>query len=517
MKYANALVIAFLVFNVPLLAGNAIFQLAHADNTKSMDSDKARIVQYWTEQRIADAIPRDLVIDPRGLGYLRKPDGTLIPYGHQVEADAAPQQVTPYAKPSGASGGTADATPPSISNLDPGSGAVIGASHTFSADVTDQESGIRSVSFVIQYPNGVTEQSFSASKEANSDTWSVTLQGFTDGDWHWWVVAKDGARKGGNTAKSDTVKFSVKTDSTGGGSGGGGGTDTISKAEWTAGGAVQTAAGRIYFEMPANPMRKSPWTGYVCSGTVIDDGGTPKRSVILTAAHCVYDDANKAFARNVLFIPNQAGTSGLGGTDLNCDNDPLGCWTPSFGVVDVNWTAATFPDNIPWDYAYYVVADSGAHIALDSSTSDVLDSDTAAGALPISFSPPFVDDGEAGKSSSDFTYALGYSYSDDPKLMYCAEDMTTEGAHNWWLPSCGLTGGSSGGPWVQPMDTSNGKGPLISVNSWGYTNSPGMAGPKLSESSGSSAQCLFTNTAISIDFGSVLTADGEAGIAANCP
>ena len=32
-------------------------------------------------------------------------------------------------------------------------------------------------------------------------------------------------------------------------------------------------------------------------------------------------------------------------------------------------------------------------------------------------------------------------------------------------------------------------GPVISVNSWGYRGSPGMAGPKLS---GSSASCLFT-------------------------
>jgi len=38
---------------------------------------------------------------------------------------------------------------------------------------------------------------------------------------------------------------------------------------------------------------------------------------------------------------------------------------------------------------------------------------------------------------------------------------------------------------VQPM--SGGTGPIISVNSWGYTNQPGMAGPKL----GSITSCLF--------------------------
>ncbi|NRB40585.1 MAG: hypothetical protein HRU20_19310 [Pseudomonadales bacterium] len=56
-----------------------------------------------------------------------------------------------------------------------------------------------------------------------------------------------------------------------------------------------------------------------------------------------------------------------------------------------------------------------------------------AGSLPLSFTPPF-------------TYALGHSYSEDPHFMICAEAMTTEGTYNGWLPSCLLSGGSSGGP-----------------------------------------------------------------------
>ena len=494
MKHTRAKVVATLSFLVPLLASNSISQLVHADNSQAMDSAKARIVEYWTKQRIADAIPRDLVIDPRGLGYLRKPNGTFSPYGHQVAADAISQQVTPFARPSGG-----DSISPSITSMDPGSMDVIGASHTFSATVTD-ESGIKSVTFVIKFPNGVTTQSFSASKGGITDTWSITIQGFTDGDWSWWVVAKDRAGKGGNSKTSDTINFSVNTADSGGGSGSGGGdADTISNAVWTVG-VVQAAAGRIYFEMPANAKRKGPWNGYVCSGTVIDDGTTDGRSVVLTAAHCVYDDVNKAFARNVLFIPSQASTTGSG-TDLNCSNDPLGCWTPSFGVVDVNWTTATFPDNIPWDYAYYVVNDTGAHAEGTAPSSEALD--IAAGALPISFQAPEVNN----ETSIDFTHAIGYSYSDDPNLMYCAEDMTTEGAYNWWLPSCGLSGGSSGGPWVQPMDTTKGSGPVISVNSWGYTTSPGMAGPKLDSSSAEYLFCL----AISTGLNSVSTIDGEAG------
>jgi hypothetical protein len=459
-----------------------------------MDALHARVVGHWTSERRAQAIPRDLVIDTRGLGYLRHPDGSLQPYGHTIAAAVSSGQV-PAGKPV-----AGDTAPPSISNMNPAAGATIGASYVFSARVTDS-SGIKSVSFSIQ-KSGSASQSFAASPAGN-DQWTVSLQGFTDGAWSWHVIAKDNGARGGNTATSPTINFTVDT-----GGGGGGGDGTVANAEWTAGGDVQTAAGRIYFEMPNNARRNGPWTGYVCSGTAVTDS-TSGRSVVLTAAHCVYDDANKAFARNVLFIPNQAGTTGSG-TDLNCGNDPLGCWTPAFGVVDTDWTTRTFPDNIAWDYAWYVVSDTGAHSGTGVSSSAL---DVAAGALTMSFNAPAVDDGVTGSSSPDFTHALGYSYSEDPNFMYCAEDMTTEGSVNWWLPSCDLSGGSSGGPWAQPMNVSQGDGPVISVNSWGYTNSPGMAGPKLS---GTSASCVF-DVAKATGFGQVPTADGDAGVATPCP
>jgi hypothetical protein len=425
--------------------------------------DPEAVAAHWNEARKASAIPRDLVIDHRGLGYLRGRNGELSPYGHDIPAE--PKEVralskpTPAGKPGGSGGG--DTTPPSISEMSP-SGGTIGAEHTFSAKVTDA-SGVKSVSFTIEYPSGAT-QSFGASRGAN-DVWSVAFTGFTDGNWRWRVVAKDYGAKGGNTATSAWVAFTVGT-----GGGGGGGGSVVTNAQW-AGGTVETAAGRIYFEMPAN-RRLTKWTAYVCSGTAVTDSSGNSVSVILTAAHCVYDDVYKAFARNVLFIPKQWGTTGSG-TDTNCSNDPLGCWATSHGVVDSDWSSRKWPNNIPWDYAYYVVPISGAHTGAGAYTS----LESAAGTLPISFSAPSVG------SAAD---ALGYSYSEDPKLMYCTEALGTEGSSNWWLSQCGLSGGSSGGPWLQPVN--GGDGPVISVNSWGYSGSPGMAGPMLADTS---AQCLF--------------------------
>ncbi len=430
--------------------------------------DTAAVVGHWTPERRAQAIPRDLVLDDRGLGYLQLRTGELRPYGHATPSRVRPVRAAgapaPTAKPGGGGGGGGDTSGPSVSGLDPAAGATIGAAHTFRATVTDP-SGVRSVSFVLRYPDDRT-QTYAASK-GTGDVWSVALTGFTDGSWSWYVVAKDNGRKGGNTTQSEPVAFAVET-----GNGGGGG-GVVTNAPWTAGGAVQTAAGRVYFQMPSSSSL-SLWADYVCSGTAVKDGRSDA-SVILTAAHCVYDDQYKAFARNVLFIPNQAGTSGAG-SDRNCENDPLGCWAPSHGVVDSDWATRTWPNNIPWDYGYYVVPATGAHSGTVVSSDSL---EVAAGTLPVSFEAPRTGAGA-------YTHGLGYSYSEDPDFMYCAEDLGTEGASNWWLSRCGLTGGASGGPWVQPM--TGGSGPVISVNSWKYSGQAGMAGPKLA---GTSASCLF--------------------------
>ena len=109
------------------------------------------------------------------------------------------------------------------------------------------------------------------------------------------------------------------------------------------------------------------------------------------------------------------------------------------------------------------------------------------------------------------THALGYSYSEDPNFMYCAEDITTEGSYNdWWLASCALSGGSSGGPWTQSQDENLGTGPVMSLNSWGYTGQPGMAGPLL-YGDNSKAECLLARAKIE-DFPSD-PGDGTAGVA----
>lgn len=475
--------------------------LISANSFAVPNENSKKVFDYWTQERIKSAKPRDLVIHTNGLGYLKNKDGSFTPYGHnqllQLDAVTKAKPKALKGKPSG------ETEPPLITMIEPADGATIGASQRFAASVSDA-SGVRSVTVVITLPSG-TSQNFTAAN-VSGDVWEASLSGFTDGSgWSWRVEATDSSGGPGNTSITPSQSFNVDTNAGGGGGGGGAGNDyVVTNSRWTDGGLIIQATGRLLYEMPTD-RRLRRWSAYVCSGTVANDL-TSGRSVIITAAHCVFEDNYKAFARNVIFIPNQDGTTGAS-TDSNCSNDPVGCWAPSFGVVDNNWTTRSFPDNIPWDYAYYVVNDTGAHSG-SNSNSDALD--IAVGSIDVDFSAPNVNDGVASASSSDFTHGLGYSYSDDPYFMYCAEDMTTQGTDNWWLSSCGLSGGSSGGPWIQPLN--NGVGPLISVNSWGYTTSPGMAGPKLN---GTSASCLLDEAVIA-NFTSIPNAGGSQGIAVSC-
>ncbi|MDH5327966.1 MAG: hypothetical protein OEZ68_11870 [Gammaproteobacteria bacterium] len=456
-------------------------------NSHAVGADAQAIVDHWTATRRSQAVPRDLFIDNRGLGYLRGSSNMLHPYAHQQMQLQSSEPVT-SAKPTG---GTRDSTAPSISNMDPVQNQTVGSNYILSANITDS-SGIASVSFVIVYPDGISTQTLSAA-HAGNDRWETFVDGFSDGNWSWYVVATDASRKL-NTATSATVNFSVDVAN-------GTGSYIVTNGAWNEGGAVQMASGRLYFEMPSEATRTGPWTAYVCSGSVVQDP-VSGRSIVITAAHCVYDDNNKAFARKVLFIPNQTETTGTK-SDRNCENDPMGCWVPSFGVVDAQWSSQVFPNNKAWDVAYYVFSDTGAHVG-SQTVSEALDN--AAGALPLSFLPPYVDDGDPSATSVDYTHALGYTYANDPNFMYCAQDMTTQGSVNWWLNDCLLAAGSSGGPWIQPME--NGIGPVISLVSWRYTSSAGVAGPILSSGS---AACMFGEST-SLDFSVVPTTDGDAGV-----
>ncbi|KAL7517206.1 hypothetical protein ACHAWX_002145 [Stephanocyclus meneghinianus] len=401
---------------------------------------------------------------------------------------------------------------PAISDLRPSRGTKVLSSQTFSARIRPSSAtvaNIREVSFRLVDPGGQSSDWLPVPSSGAEDLYEITIEGFEaypSSKWRYQIMAMDDE---GWTVESSNIMFRVDgnagsdlesaaddltdnaTDESDGPSGGNSAElmdlGVVGDSNWPYGGGIQSATGRILFEFNGSGT-------YVCSGTVVQDGDIQGRSVILTAAHCAYNDSMKKFATKAIFIPDQVGTRGLK-SDFNCANDKYGCWELSFAVVYNGWAFNSFPENVEYDYAFYVVLDGvGAHSkGFLGGLSGTLDIDTV---------PMYID--FESNPEKDFAVALGYSANHDPAFRYCTNDISTIKGVPWytnlWIDQCGMTGGASGGPWAVKMDTS-GVGTIVSVNSWGFTDKIGMAGPQLRTSSGSLAECLFEKAKYSNDPG----------------
>lgn len=233
---------------------------------------------------------------------------------------------------------------------------------------------------------------------------------------------------------------------------GGGGTGAVTGASWTKGGDVVSGTGKVYFTMGGS--------GWICTGTVINDGNRPSTSIVLTAGHCAVDEASGAFATNWMFIPSfdTAPT-------YTCANTTYGCWTATAlfaptafanagGFTDI----ATYND---WAFAVVGLGSKGGQLDAKVKSFGIDMGAAAAGTKAYSFGYP-----AAGK----------YHGSD---LTYCAGAITTDpnnGGKTWGL-GCDMTGGSSGGPWFTSFSESTGAGTVSSLNSYGYSGVKYMYGP----------------------------------------
>lgn len=234
----------------------------------------------------------------------------------------------------------------------------------------------------------------------------------------------------------------------------GGGAGTTG-ASWNGGGAVKERTGKVYFEMGGG--------AYVCSGSVASDTRSTV-SLVLTAAHCAYDETSGAFATFWLFIPDfdQSPT-------FTCSQTQYGCWTANALVVHEGYaTAGGFNTQATLhDFAFAVVG-GGGH----SGTAQL---DATVGAFNVAI-PGFTAVGQT-------SYAFGYPAAGRYKgkdLVYCSGAIFQDPYNElltWGLP-CGMTGGSSGGPWFSNFNASTGVGGLSSLNSYGYSGVQAMHGPK---------------------------------------
>jgi hypothetical protein len=248
----------------------------------------------------------------------------------------------------------------------------------------------------------------------------------------------------------------------------GGGTTTTSTgvtgASWAGGGAVVKTTGKVLFALGTSY--------YVCSASVINDGGMTNRSLILTAAHCVMDEKTGAFATNWTFIPDYDSAPASLTTNLSfCGQTSLGCWSASAIAARGEFArAGSFNTQaITHDFAIVAVGAGGK-----SGTADL---DATVGAQAVSFAPV-----AQTPTTSLFGYPSAQKYN-GKDLTYSrgvlGTDSRTSGAT--YRVTSDMTGGSSGGPWFTPFTDGTGTGTVMSVNSYGYKGVTAMFGPKLNQ------------------------------------
>ena len=124
-------------------------------------------------------------------------------------------------------------------------------------------------------------------------------------------------------------------------------------SSWTKGGAVTGTTGKVLFQMGG-----SYW---VCSASTVYDT-VADRSIVLTAGHCVYDEANGAFATNWMFIPDyDAAPAPLTSSGSFCSAARYGCWTAESLAVHTGYaTAGGFNDQaVLYDWGFAVVKNGG--------------------------------------------------------------------------------------------------------------------------------------------------------------
>jgi hypothetical protein len=152
-----------------------------------------------------------------------------------------------------------------------------------------------------------------------------------------------------------------------------------------------------------------------------------------------------------------------------CSSTEYGCWVADALYADKLFaTAGGFNDQaVQHDWGFAVVGAGGL-----AGTTQL---DVKVGSLPIEY-----DQAYAGSKLSAFGYPAAGKYR-GKDLVYCrgvvGTDPNTDNT-TWSMP-CDMTGGSSGGPWVQAGDTTAYIDATVgSLNSYGYSGLKYMFGPK---------------------------------------
>jgi putative cell wall-binding protein/V8-like Glu-specific endopeptidase len=223
-------------------------------------------------------------------------------------------------------------------------------------------------------------------------------------------------------------------------------------APWDAGGAIATRTGRVFLTLGASD--------YTCSGTIISDDGDPTHSLVLTAAHCVYDNEAGVWASDWIFVPDWDAAP-----TYQCSTVAHDCWAAEALVIHAGYEAE---DGLTVAAAQhdYAVAVVGNGLSKGSQLDSLGGYPVRIGSVP------------AGTDADIFGYPAVPPFAGDD-LVHCAGTVAVSAQVGGWSMPCDMTAGASGGPWLHgSLDPSDGSGSVGSVSSYRIAGDPRLYGPR---------------------------------------
>jgi V8-like Glu-specific endopeptidase len=157
---------------------------------------------------------------------------------------------------------------------------------------------------------------------------------------------------------------------------------------------------------------------HFCTASVV---GTAEKAILMTAAHCVYDDGPRT---NVTFIPG-----------YHDGQRPYGTWKIADILVDAAWSADAEPAA---DVAFMTVAESGLAAAVGANTLGV-DAET-----------------------TEPVQVVGYP-TDREQPLACLTDSHPETPDRLRFDCTNFADGTSGSPWLAARRPGNGPGEVIGM------------------------------------------------------
>jgi V8-like Glu-specific endopeptidase len=198
-------------------------------------------------------------------------------------------------------------------------------------------------------------------------------------------------------------------------------------------------AGKLFFHDPAKN------TDFVCSASII------ARRLVLTAGHCVYNTVANVAETNFAFVPAYNGT---------LVTQPFGTWQSSFSITTSAWVASdglTFPN----------VSDFGILVMKDQNITG--------GTRKIGEYLGWLGSWTFSLIRNNVT-AIGYPGNLDSgqRMQATMSQVVADGSLGGLIGSA-MSGGASGGPWVQDFGiqavgqvvSSSGSNMIVGVTSYG--------------------------------------------------